>query len=152
DENLRLTAIEDVTGDGIDLIWQSPASGARLVALRQRVEHRELRIGYDRSGWIDRLDLRTPEGTEHRVVTYEHDTAGQLIRIADAAAFADRFEYDAKGRVTREINKDGGVFHYRYDDLGRCIVHTGLAHYNARRLRYLQAVGMTQLSDSYGNT
>jgi RHS repeat-associated protein len=152
DQNLRLTAIEDVSGDGIDLIWQSVASGSRLVALRQRVERRELRIGYDRAGWIDRLDLRTPEGTEHRLVTYEHDAAGQLARIADAAGFVDRFEYDAKGRVTREINKDGGVFHYRYDDLGRCVVHTGLNHYNERRLRYLQAVGITEMSDSYGNT
>ncbi len=150
--DLRLTAVEDVSGDGVDLVWEAAGGDARLVALRQRVERRELRFGYDAAGWIDRVSLRTPDGVERRVIAYEHDERGQLTGIVDAAGFADRFEYDDQGRVAREIGKDGGVFHYRYDDLGRCVQHAGLGHYNERRLRYMQPVGVTEVSDSYGNT
>ena len=149
---LRLTAIEDVTGTGVDLLWQNSATETRLVGMRQRIEGREMRIGYDRVGWIDRVDLRTPEGAEHRLATYEHDATGHLIRIGDAAGASDHYEYDVRGRISREILKDGGVFYYRYDDHGRCILHSGVDNYNKRRLRYSQAIGVTEVTDSYGMT
>jgi RHS repeat-associated protein len=145
-----LTAIEDVSGDGIDLSWLEHAATLRLVTLRQRTEGRELKVDYDRAGWLAGLSLIGADGSRQQLVGYEHDESGHLLAIVDAAGFADRFEYDSAGRVTREVMRDGGVFHYRYDDEQRCVLHTGLSHYNERRFRYLPAIRVTEVTDSLG--
>ena len=140
----RLLSIEDVAGHAVDLTW---ADSGRLESVRQRLERRELRFAYDKAGRLEQVLLQA--GTErHQVAAYEYDTSGRLIEARDAADIPDRFEYDAQGRLTREIVKDGGIFHYRYDERGRCVLRRGLNHRDELRLRYLDAVRITEVVDS----
>lgn len=149
DATLRLTSLEDVTGQALDLSWNAQG---RLQEVRQRLEKRALVLDYSRLGGIVSVTLQSPNGEQRLLTRYEHDQQGHLLSVYDAANFADRYEYDAKGRVQREIVKDGGIFHYRYDDKSRCIKTSGLGHYAEKRLKFFEAIGFTEVTDSYGRT
>ncbi|MEJ8845041.1 RHS repeat-associated core domain-containing protein [Variovorax rhizosphaerae] len=146
---MLLDSVEDVSGQGLDLEWDE---SRQLRCVRQRLERRELDLSYNRQGLIDALTLVSPNGERHGVAKYEYDAAGRLVAAYDAADFADRFAYDEKHRWARQIIKDGGVFSYRYDGKGRCVLRTGLNHYDEKRLRYLEAVRITEVTNSYGAT
>ncbi|MDQ2780349.1 MAG: hypothetical protein M3Y32_12420, partial [Pseudomonadota bacterium] len=146
---MRLASIEDPSGQGVDLEWESDAL---LRSVRQRPERRELQLGYNRLGRVERLSLRGTNGEVHLLATYEYDASGRLCAAADAAGFAERWEYDREGRLAREIARDGGVFHLRYDPKGRCVHRTGLNHYDEKRIRYLDAAQLTEVTNSYGET
>lgn len=141
-----LISIEDVTGQGLDVAWDSQG---RLVGVQQRLEKRALLLGYNKSGFIEHVTFRAANNERQVLAHYDYDVEGRLIAAYDAADFADRYEYDEKNRVTREIVKDGGVFIYRYDHQGRCVKSTGLGRYDEKRLRYLDAAHITELTDSY---
>lgn len=147
-EPSRLDSIEDVTGQRLELIWDD---AGRLLSIRQRMERRELRLAYNKAGYVELVALYAPNGEHHFLARYIYDSYGRQIEARDAADFADRFEYDAHGRLSREIVKDGGVFHYRYDHKGRCVLRTGLNHYNEKRLRYIDSIRVTEVTDSRGH-
>lgn len=145
---LRLTSIERISGHALDLAWDP--SFTSLLRIRQRLEGRELHLDYGGSSRLQSLVVVAPNGAQYAMARFEYDSLGRLARAEDAAGFSDRFEYDAQGRLTREVLKDGGVFHYQYDGLGRCICRRGLGHYNERRLRFLDATLITEVTNSYG--
>lgn len=146
---LRLSSLEEVGGGTLDLAW-SPEG--QLLCVRQRLEGRELRPAYNQQGCVVALTLVGAAGDTLRAVRYDYDARGRLAEAMDAAGFADRYEYDAAGRMSREIAKDGGIFHYRYDENDRCLQRTGLNHYDEKRLRYLVAASITEVTDSLGAT
>jgi RHS repeat-associated protein len=147
---MRLASMETVSGDALDLVW-SDADG-RLQAVRQRVEQRELVLAHTRSGLIESVRLQGPGGPAQTVLRYEYDEHGRLAAAFDAAGFADRYEYGSDGRLEREVAKDGGVFSYRYDERGRCVRRSGLNHYDDKRLKFLDASRITEVTDSLGCT
>jgi RHS repeat-associated protein len=149
DQPLRLTSIEDVTGQAVDLVWDAQG---RLAEVRQRLEKRALVLGYTPSGLIKSIMLQAPDGERHPLARYEYDAQGRQIAAYDAANYADRYEYDPHGRVQREIVKDGGIFNYRYDEKNRCIKTSGLDHYAERRLRFFDAINITEVTNSYNKT
>lgn len=147
-ERWLLRSIEDLAGQALDLAWD-PAG--RLLSVQQRLERRQLRMDYDAADRIRGVFLHYA-GEQFAVATYAHDEAGRLMEAGNAAGFVDRFEYDDEGRIQREITKDGGVFHYRYDARGRCVRYAGLDHFNEKRLRYVDGVRVTEVTNSYGET
>ena len=145
-EEMPLSAIEDLTGQGLDLQWNEKGL---LVTVRQRLEGRELQLIYDEAGHLKKLNLKSPNGEEYSLVSYKYDTIGRQVEARDAADFADCYEYDRAGRLTREIAKDGGIFNYRYGNKGRCVKTTGLNGYLERRFYYLDSARITEVTDSY---
>lgn len=143
-----LAAIEDATGQGLDLLRDA---AGRLTGIRQRLERRTLRIGYDRTGLIEAVSFLHPDGRTEPLVRYEHDRAGRLTAAYDAAGCPDRYEYDETARLTREILKDGGAFSFRYDARGRCVRTSGIDGYDEKSLKFLDAIGWTEVTDSRGN-
>ncbi len=146
---LRLVSLENVSGQGLDLVWDE---AGRLESVRQRLEGRQLDLSYNRVGLIDGLTLLAAGGERYDVASYEYDGVGRLAASRDAAGFADRYEYDDKHRLAREVFKDGAVFLYRYDHKGRCVQRTGLDNYDKKRLKYLDAARITEVTNSYGAT
>lgn len=145
----RLDAIENLAGRGVELDWTPEG---RLLEVRQRTEHRRLTPVYGRHGFIEEVHLHGPDGQTEPVVHLEYHQDGRMASAADAAGFSDRWEYDGQGRLIREVAKDGGVITHRYDERGRCVLRTGLGHYNYKRLKYIDAVRTTELTDSHGST
>lgn len=143
-----LSAIEDVTSvQAVDLVWGAKCS---LLKVRQRLECRELVPVYEDSGAIRCLDLIDQQEARRRLVSFVHDEQRNLLEIQDAAGHADRFEYDLQGRITREILKDGGVFNNRYDGSGRCVLSSGLDGYHEKRLRFIDGIRVTEVTNSCG--
>ena len=147
----RLTAIEDVTGQhALDLTWDHDKD--QLIKVQQRLERRALHPRHDKLGRITQIDLEAPGQPALTLARCAYDDSGRLIEISNAADFSDRFEYDAESRIVREIAHDGGVFHYRYDPKGRCVLYSGLAHYNEKRLRFIDGIHITEVTNSCGES
>lgn len=144
-----LVAVENVSGDGIDVAWEAPG---RLESLRQRTENRTILVNYSPDARIHSLVLVTKEGTRTEVAHFEYDAVGRLTAVFDRRGLANRYEYDTQSRVNREILKDGAVYFYRYDDRGRCVHFSGLDGYNEKRLRFLESTSRTMVTNSYGKT
>ena len=104
------------------------------------------KIQRDRAGRI--TALTTPAG---RTTRYEHDACGRPAAAIDPAGArttltydADSrvivgdvttIDYDAAGRVIREVTPGGGVARYRYDKLGR-IIGVQDSRYGQRKFSY----------------
>lgn len=145
---LFLGSIEDVTGKGIDLVWNNQG---RLISINQQIEKRSLILAYSSLGFIDAVTFKAATGENYIVARYEHSAQGQLTAAYDAAGNADRYEYDRYDRLTREVTKHGGVFSYHYDSKNRCVSYTGLEGYDKKRLRFLEAARVTEVTNSYGD-
>lgn len=144
---MPLAAIENVAGQGLDM--RRDANG-RLFAIEQRSEHRALVLDYRPDGRLGAVALRSPQGRLSPISVYEYDPQGRLSAVTDALGFADRYTYDGAGRLSREVAKHGGVLSYRYDVSGRCIWQSGLDHYDEKRLKFLDATRITEMTDSRG--
>jgi len=144
----HLIAIENVSGDRVELQWSPKGKLERLVQL---AEKRSISVSYLPGGNIGSLKLDQAE-REGILVRYEYDTKGRLEAVFNAREFAHRYEYDEQSRLRLEILPDGAVYTYRYDDQGRCIHFTGLDRYNEKKLRFLDPIGTSVLTNSYGAT
>jgi YD repeat-containing protein len=139
--------VEDAAGQG--LLYRYDGEG-RVSSVEQRLEGRALAFGYDGAGRLTSVSGVGTAGVRMPLVTYEYDGQGRLHAAFDALGQADRYEYDAAGRITRELLRDGGAFSFQYDDTGRCVRTVGLDGYDAKTLRYRDAVRWTEVTDSLG--
>lgn len=146
---LDLVGIEDVSGDGLELTWDT---SGRMTRLHQRIEKRTVVVNYSTVGRIDSLALVTDGVGQTQLVNYEYDEAGRLSAAYDRRGLANRYEYDAQSRITRELIKDGAVYSYKYDEKGRCVRFSGIDRYNEKRLRFLDPARTTIVTDSYGKS
>ncbi len=140
-----LQAIELPTGQGLDLEYDARG---RLIAISQRLERRRLVLGYGTGNLVQEVVFQPFPGEGYTRARYRHDRSGNLIAAADPAGFEDHYEYDAAGRMVREVVKDGGVFTMRYDRTGRCVYMSGQDRYDEKRLRFLDAAGFVEVTDS----
>jgi RHS repeat-associated protein len=143
-----LATIEDVTGRAVDLSWD--ASG-RLLAIRQRSEQNALTINYNDGGRISSIMFVGADSQREMLARYEYDNVGRLVAAFDALGNADHYEYDIDSRLVREATKDGGVFEFIYDAKGRCRRTYGLDGYDEKTIRFIDAIGWTEVTDSLGH-
>lgn len=54
-----------------------------------------------------------------RLISYEYDNAGQMIRLTNPAGITVSYEYDLLGRMSRIYNSSGMEVRYEYDCLDR---------------------------------
>lgn len=142
-----LTAIEDATGQGLDLQYDA---GGLLRRIHQRIHGRSLHLEYSSDGRISTITVHCDGIRPETLVRYEYDQRGRLIKSVDAMEYANSYSYDEYGRIIREVAKDGGVFSFRYDEEGRCVWTAGIDNYDAKRLRYRDNIGWTDVTDSTG--
>ena len=103
-------------------IWDHEPDG-RLVAITH-VDSRDRVIGKftytHRPGrLIGQVLEMSPRGEKR--LDYGYDAVQRLVSVSDSTGPGWRFEYDARGNCTKEINDDGSVSLYRYDWAGRLI-------------------------------
>ncbi len=143
-----LASIEDVTGQGLDMLRDK---AGRLTGIQQRLEKRTLRIEYTPNDLIESVSFQMPDDRLQVLARYEYDQSTRLSAAYNALDYADRYEYDATSRMTREIVKDGGVFYFKYDEQGRCIKTSGLDKYDEKSLRFFEGIQWTEVTNSLGN-
>jgi RHS repeat-associated protein len=147
-QTLPLLRIEDLAGNGLDLIRDRTN---RLVEVRQRLEGRSLRLSYHVNGLVSAVSVESRSGNSQPIARYEYTDDGRLHAAFDALEYASRYEYDQNGRLARQVAKDGAVVSYRYDRQGRCNAMSGLDRYDYKRLRFIDAARVTEVTDSYGS-
>ncbi|WP_437763172.1 PAAR-like domain-containing protein [Sorangium sp. So ce281] len=117
----RLAALRDRFGNAAEIRWDD----GEVVGIVDSV---------GRHAWLDRqgpykvwwVEITGEDGAVHRrrLVTYELDEAGDLVRVIDAGGAEVCYAYDDEHYLVRERQPDGLTFHFRYADvLGqrRCV-------------------------------
>lgn len=145
----RLIRIEDVTGQAIDVEWNSLG---QLQCVRQRLEGRSLSFTYLHGGLLDAVTLHGSKEETRLVAKHDYDEFGRLIQVTDGIGRIQGYAYDKGSRLTREELKDGAVFSFQYDAQGRCVRTSGLDNFDAKAFRYLDSTGFTEVVDSRGYT
>jgi RHS repeat-associated protein len=148
DEVSPLVRIEDVTGQGLEMLRDK---SKRLSGVRQRLERRTLIIQYAPGDRIKSVSFLLADERLQEFVRYDHDHRGRLVAAYDGFGSADHYEYDPDSRMTREVVKGGSVFSFRYNEKGQCVRASGLDHYDEKSFRYLDAIRWTEVTDSLGN-
>jgi RHS repeat-associated protein len=117
----RLVELRDRFGHAADIEWE----GAEIAAIVDSVGRRAIR---ERDGgFTSWTAIVTDEaGAEHRrrLVMYEQDARGDLVRVTDAGGVTTRFEYDEEHYLVSETRPDGLRFVFRYEEIAgekRCV-------------------------------
>lgn len=118
---LDLAEIRDAFGNLVEVRWEGDTV-VEVIDTVGRVAHLE-RAG-NSSWWM--LTMRDGEGREHtkRLMTYELDERGDLVRTLDAGGVESRYEYDAEHYLVAEIRADGLVYRFVHEEIEgkkRCV-------------------------------
>ena len=74
--------------------------------------------------WV-RNEETHPGSEPFRLVSYNYDGKGRLLKVINSAAGALRYFYDDEHRPTRWTDRNGHSYHYRFDDKGRVTAQVG---------------------------
>jgi RHS repeat-associated protein len=119
-----------VTSDGATIEVRHDEHRRPSVIIERRrssrgIESATYQLRYDASGnlvdvWGSRFG--SPPA---RLVHYEHDTVGNLVRATDSIAASDAYRYDGRHRMVRATDRIGYGFRWSYDTENRCIETAG---------------------------
>jgi RHS repeat-associated protein len=116
-----LVEVQDRFGSLVEIEWERGEviaivdSVGRRVTLEGDAQHKALVC-----------TVAGEDGQEHRrrLVQYEIDERGDLVRVIDAGGAETRYEYDEAHYLVREIRPEGTAYHFVYSDEGgerRCV-------------------------------
>ena len=60
-------------------------------------------------------------GASPASISYNYDTAGNLVSVTDPEGNITTYLYDDAGNLVKETSPDTGITHYRYDETGNLI-------------------------------
>lgn len=145
-----LASREQPDGNAIDFSYDA---AGRLSRLTQRREGRGLLLLYDARGQVTELRCvrRNPLSTDpqgRRLWRYIYDASGFLREAIDELDQRCAYDYDEQGLLIREVMPGGMVYHFRYDEEGRCIESVGLDGFARTQLRYDRHARITQVTNS----
>lgn len=120
-----------------------------LTRITQTRSGRSLRLGYNSAR---RLTSVSFEGNPVELVSrFGYDARGFLSRVVDRVGEVSAFEYDARGRMLSEARCNGSVYTFRYDAEGRCVHASGANRHEERSIQYDSQRRMTRVADSHGH-
>src|SRR5207253_10052103 len=130
----RLTTLRDGAGRGVTLAY---GAGGRVVSITDPIR----RVGgYDHD---TARRIRTVTDAAGGRTSYTYDTNHRITTITDPRSIVFLTnEYDAQGRVVRQVQADGGVYAFDYSVIGGLVTETVLTSPLGRATRYrFNAVG-----------
>ena len=122
-----VTALVHHTGAAITYSWDQATGQMRDIT---RSDGTHLSLVWDHatnrvaSIWVDNQQTH-PDEAPQRLISYEYDAAGQLIRVVNSHAGVLSYFYDEQGRTAGWRDRNGAAYHYRYDDHGRVTAQVG---------------------------
>ncbi|WP_284821322.1 DUF6531 domain-containing protein [Corynebacterium macclintockiae] len=122
-----VTALVHHTGAAITYSWDQATGQMRDIT---RTDGTHLSLVWDHatnrvaSIWVDNQQTH-PDEAPQRLISYEYDAAGQLIRVVNSHAGVLSYFYDEQGRISGWRDRNGAAYHYRYDDYGRVTAQVG---------------------------
>ncbi|WP_437878907.1 PAAR-like domain-containing protein [Sorangium sp. So ce513] len=116
-----LVELRDRFGNAAHIDWDQD----EIVAITDSVGRRAT-LSREGNLRIWTVAVTDADGKEHRrrLVTYELDDRGDLVRVIDAGGAETRFSYDEEHYLLSETRPDGVVFQFVYQDVGgerRCV-------------------------------
>ncbi|SER59019.1 DUF6531 domain-containing protein [Corynebacterium cystitidis] len=124
---IGISALVHHTGHRIDYTYDN-ATGVMTSMVRS--DGTRLDITWDHvvervaSIWVSNPDTH-PEDAPLRLVSYEYDPRGNLIRVINSHAGVLRYHYDDHDRPCGWTDRNGASYFYRFDDQGRVSSQVG---------------------------
>ncbi len=149
-DEFRLASQEQLDGNAVALQYDSQGRIARLI---QRREGRGFALTYNDRGCVTELRLCTRHSQSgdaqgRLLYRYVYDEKGWLREALDALDQRSAYDYDERGLLIREVMPGAMVYHFRYDDEGRCVESVGLDGFARTQLRYDRTARLTQVTNS----
>jgi RHS repeat-associated protein len=144
-----VVAIQTPDGQGLDLTHDRQG---RVIRIAQRREGRALQVIYDEQQpeRLASLEFVASNGDRRTMVEHRYDQRGRLVEVMRHPDALHRYAYDEFDRLTVEDAPSGGRFFFSYDARHRCVHTFGQDGYDERRLRYLDHIRWTEVTDSHG--
>ncbi|MFI9358585.1 DUF6531 domain-containing protein [Streptomyces lydicus] len=118
-----------------------------------------LKFTTDDHGRITALHLASADddGSDALVMSYDHDTDGNLTSVTNSTGTPTRFEYDGNHQMTAWVDTNDSRYQYAYDHRGRCTAQGGIDGHLRYRYDYDQSdpqTGhrITAVTNSLGHT
>ncbi|MBE7500481.1 MAG: VCBS repeat-containing protein [Verrucomicrobiales bacterium] len=94
--------------------------------------------------------LTTVSSSDGRVTRYQHDGAGNLVKITDPDGSSRQFGYDARGRMVSQTDQVGAVSRYAYNFAGQ-VMRAELADGSTRQFSPTAAAGLADPGTGLGS-
>ena len=143
----NVTAVTDALGNRTEYVYTLSGKLKEVKdALGNKTEY-----AYDAADRLIHICQHGQPGEEDRIVNYERNIFGQVECVRDAAGAEEFFHYDALGRMTEKIDRDGLRTAYTYTADGK----TESIRYddgNAVEFQYSPLGQLTMIRDWLGET
>lgn len=143
----NVTAVTDALGNRTEYVYTLSGKLKEVKdALGNKTEY-----AYDAADRLIHICQHGRPGEEDRIVDYERNIFGQVECVRDAAGAEEFFHYDALGRMTEKIDRDGLRTAYTYTADGK----TESIRYddgNAVEFQYSPLRQLTMIRDWLGET
>jgi RHS repeat-associated protein len=111
---MRITSIVYPTGKSLQYSYNSDGQRTQMVQDGYTVNY-----SYDAVGWLKTLT----DGVGQTIIIYDYDAAGRLTKEINGNGTYTTYNYDALGQLTRLVNYDANAavnssFEYAYNNLG----------------------------------
>jgi len=124
---IGLSAVVHHSGHRVDYHWDV-ATGC--VSSMVRSDGTTLEFSWDEvvgrvaSVWVS--NRRThPDQAPLRLISYEYDAHGNLVRVVNSHAGVLQYHYDQQSRPVAWTDRNGASYYYRFDDHGRVTSQVG---------------------------
>lgn len=138
-----LSSITHHTGHRIDYVWDS-ATGYLSRVVRSDGTSVDLEwdeaVGRVASVWVSNPSV-APEQEARRVVGYEYNAQGQLLRVVNSHDGVLRYHYDKAGLPCGWSDRNGVDYYYRFDECGRVCAQVGTGGFFANGAVWLDDCG-----------
>ncbi|MCQ4621508.1 hypothetical protein KBX19_09815 [Corynebacterium sp. CCUG 71335] len=141
--DVGVSSVVHHTGASIEYSWDT-ATGY-MTQLR-RSDDTVLHITWDKVvGRVAEISVSNPtthrDQDPERLISYEYDPHGQLIRVINSGNGALQFQYDDYGRPCGWTDRNGVSYVYRFDDCGRVISQVGTGGFFPNVLYWTEDLG-----------
>ncbi|MEU5545366.1 DUF6531 domain-containing protein [Streptomyces sioyaensis] len=122
-----LALLDEITDrNGNHITFDYDGRTGAPVAVRHSAGY-HLKFTNDQHGRISTMHLAggADDGSDVLVMSYGHDTAGNLTEVAHSDGGTTRFEYDDQHRMTAWTDTNGSRYEYIYDQHSRCVSQGG---------------------------
>ncbi|MGV0431621.1 DUF6531 domain-containing protein [Corynebacterium sp. 20_84] len=118
---IGLSSVVHHTGASIDCTWD--VATGHMVRMR-RSDDTILDLEWDKAvGRVAHVYVSNPsthpDEDPLKLISYEYDAYGQLIRVINSNEGALKYHYDELGRINSWTDRNGVSYYYRFDALGR---------------------------------
>lgn len=128
--NGPMKTLSDKNNNTLNIIYYPNYSVREIVGCNKRIS-----ASYDAINKITNITDHFDDGSPNQITTYQYEKKSDLYWLksikGNCCGYDKQYTYDVNGNITEEIDGNGNVWKYEYDERGNLTVMTNPAHQSA---------------------